>query len=192
MFKRIIGFFKKVPQNGYLASHGYYRSFDRKQRVKTYGKYPYLPYSLYDFLKSRPVRNKHVLVLSHGDTARWFYHNGRNTVSLGRPHKNKNGNPSKSLNYLDSVRDYTGEALDLLIVDGNMDAASWEHLKGFLKPDSVLIVVHSRYKERSRCVAMEQDLFENKAKVLAFCNPAPAVDELFAELYYNNENFLGI
>lgn len=192
MMKFLSRIFRKVPANSYLASHGYYNCLDRKERAKSYGKYPDLPYSLTDFLKSRSIQGKQILILKSGSTARWFSGKGKNTVVLGREHRSKNGSPSRTIQYLSDLSLYDGAPWDILVVDTQIHAKTWEHLKQFRKEESVLIVVKPNGQGHDRGYTMESDLYQARTKNIEFRNPAPGVEELVALLYYGSENFLGI
>lgn len=191
IFKRIKNFLFPPRRNQYLVQHGFFDSFDEHKVSRAPERFPYLPYSLLDLLESRTIVDLNIFVAAHTSTAAWL--SRRNDMVLGR--KSRYHWHSKRVGMIADYTEYKGKPIDLLIWDSRHAPDDW---KGFvdahLAPRGVVILVYSSFHD-----AMEHGwgtvgevLTARGMKTLEFCNPGPHTEVMTAELYYPQDNVLGI
>ena len=194
-FKRIGGFFARRKRNAYLDQHGYYDSFDDRTYSRSPESYPHLPFSLQDLLEAKNISGRNVLVATYRSTALWLRAGGRNTVTLARPrHGGNSGRPGR-LQYVESYKEYSGDAIDILVWDSHTMPTDWkEFIARVLSPKGVVIFVYSQYFDalENGLGALCDHLETLGMRQLEFRNPGPRREILTAVVCYPRDNALDI
>ena len=195
IFKRIGDFFSRRRRNSYLEQHGYYDSFNDKVYSRSPESFPHLPFSLQDMLEAKKISGKNVLVASHRSTALWFRSGKKNKVTLARPrHDGNSGRPGRLL-HVDSYKEYSGDAVDILVWDSHTMPPDWkEFIARVLSPKGVVIFVYSQYFDalENGLGALCDHLETLGMRQLEFRNPGPRREILTAVVCYPRDNALDI
>lgn len=189
---------------GYLASIGWFRSFDAQQAMDTDGKaLPWVTYSFIDFIKDRLQANQTIFEYGSGSSTLFYAERVRRVVSVEHDeswyHKIKNTKPAnaemiytkleKGGEYAQKAR-LLGEFFDIIIVDGRDRVNCCKESIHALNAGGVIVLDDS---ERLMYEEARQFLKENNFKELSFSGISPGLFYLKAtSVFYKTDNCLAI
>lgn len=189
---------------GYLASIGWFTSFDEQQAIDGSGNpLPWVTYSFIDFIKPRLTKNLSVFEYGSGNSTLFYAKHVQKVVSVEHDeawcHKiaqEKAANAEMIFTALEKDGEYSrkavllGEKFDIIIVDGRDRVNCCKNSVEALTTSGVLVLDDS---ERDFYQPARTFLLEKSFKELPFTGVSPGLFyNKTTSVFYKQDNCLGI
>ena len=189
---------------GYLASIGWFNSFDNQQAMDRDGKpLPWVTYSFIDFITPRLNKELTIFEYGSGSSTLFYAKNVKRVVSVEHDQawinkiiKDKPANSEMIFSKLEPNGEYAnkanslGEKFDIIIVDGRDRVNCCKNSIQALSPEGVIVLDDS---EREKYDEARVFLKNKGFKELSFSGIAPGLFYLKAtSVFYKSENCLQI